>query len=128
KTPADSKAVSPVWQAAHAGPVRRALFNARGDRVISAGDDHTVKIWSAADSREMKSIVAHDGPVTGLAVSSDGAKVVSAGADKVVKVWTLASLKPDVKDTPTAVLPLPGPAQDVALSPDGTRIAAAFAG
>src|SRR5207248_6528200 len=102
--------------------------SARGDRIISAGDDGSVKIWSAADSREMKSIAAHDGPVTGLTVSSDGAKIISAGADRAVKVWVLAALKPDAKDTPAATIALPGPAQGVALSPDGTRIAAAFSG
>jgi WD40 repeat protein len=117
-----------VWQAAHAGPVRQAVFSPKGDRIVSASDDKTVKVWNAADGKEVKSIAAHDGAVSGVGVSADGLKLVSAGADKTVKVWDLTPPKPDAKpeDKPLAVFTLPAAARSVAVSPNGARVAAGF--
>src|SRR5262249_3893592 len=78
--------LSLTWQAAHAGPVRQAIFSPKGD-IISASDDKTIKTWNAGDGKQLKSIAAHDGPVAGIGVSADGSKLVSAGSDKTVKVW-----------------------------------------
>ena len=86
-----------LWQASHAGPVRQAALHPKGDRVVSCGDDKTVKLWNAADGKPVKSIAAHDGPVIGVGVSADGTKIASIGADKALKVWTLAAA-PGAKD------------------------------
>ncbi len=113
--------LSVVWQGRHAGPVRQAVLNARQDRVVSCGDDKTIKIWNAADGKLLRSLDAHDGPVTGVAVNADATRIVSGGADKTVKVWTL----PAQGSEKLVVLALPAGVSAVALSSDAQRVAAA---
>src|SRR5262249_20841604 len=110
-----------LWQAEHAGPVRQAVASPKGDRIVSAGDDKTVKIWNASDGKLIKSLAAHDGAVTGVGINLDGTRAVSTGADKTVTVWNLAG---NLEDKPVASITLPAPAQSVTISPNGARVAA----
>jgi WD40 repeat protein len=116
-----------VWTGAflvqgnHTGPVRQVAVAPQGDRVVSVGDDKQLRILDAKTGKEQKAIPAHDGPIVGLSFSADFTKAATAGADKTAKVWTLADGKA------VATVALPGPAQAVALSPNGTRLAVAFA-
>ena len=84
-----------LWQRQHQGPVRQAIFTPKGDQVISAGDDKAIKIWSAADGKEIKSLL-NESPIAHLSVNADGSKLATAGADKNVKIWTLADGKASV--------------------------------
>ena len=68
----------------------------------------------------MKAIAAGDGPVVSLSLTADGSKVATASSDKTAKVWTIADGKV------IASVVLAGPAQAVAISPNGTRLAVAF--
>ncbi len=108
-------------QGVHTGPVRQVFLTPQADRVFSCGDDKQFHIWDAKTGKESKKIAAHDAAVVGFSVSSDLAKVATAGADKTVKVWTVADGKA------VTTISLAGPAQAVALSPNGARIAVAFA-
>jgi WD40 repeat protein len=118
-----------TWEAAYAGPVRQVLFGPKGDQVFSCGDDKTIKIASTSDGKLIKSIPAHDGPVTGISLSPDGAKLVSCGSDNKIKTWTMAAPKPGASadDKPLAVFTVEGAPQAVTISPNGLRLAAAFA-
>ncbi len=104
--------------------MRQALFNGRYDRIVSCGDDKTVKVWNAADGKLVQSLDAHDGPVSGVAVNADATRIVSCGADKTVKVFALPA-KPGTKEEKPVVIALPAAASAVALSPNGLRIAVA---
>ncbi len=107
-----------VWGRMHAGPVRQALFTPKGDQIVSAGDDKAIKIWNAADGKEVKSL-ASDSPITHLSLNGDATKIATASADKNVKIWTIA----DGKFTPLA---LPAAVQSLSLSPNGQRVAIAL--
>jgi WD40 repeat protein len=116
-----------LWQQAHAGPVRQAVFTPKGDQVISAGDDKMVRMWNAGDGKAVKALTAHDGPVVGVSLSADGGRLATAGADKSVKVWSLTPARPEEKgaDKTVASFTLDAPAQSVTLSPSGQRVAVA---
>lgn len=110
---------SVAWQQPHEAPARRAVFTPKGDQVLSAGDDKAIRVWNAADGKAVKVLANPEGTVTQLGMSADGTRIASAGSDKTVKVWTLADGKP------VASLGVTGPAQALALSPSGQRVAAA---
>jgi WD40 repeat protein len=108
-----------TWQKSHQGPARRALFTPKGDQVISAGDDKAIRVWNAADAKEVKTLANPEGAITQLGLTADGSRLASAGTDKSIKVWNLAEGKPAV------TLPISGPALGLALAPNGQRVAVA---
>ncbi len=119
-----------LWQKQHAGPVRQAVFTPKGDQVVSAGDDKNIKIWNAADGKEVKTLT-NESPITHLSLNSDATKIATASpgpAPKekevqgaVVKIWTVADGKT------VATIPLPAAVQGLSLSPNAQRIAVAIA-
>jgi WD40 repeat protein len=108
-----------LWQRQHQGPVRQALFTPKGDQIVSAGDDKAIKIWNAADGKEVKAL-ASESAITHLSLNGDATKIATAGADKNVKIWTVADGKT------SATVTLPALAQGLALSPNGLRFAVAL--
>jgi WD40 repeat protein len=90
--------------------------------MISVGDDKLLHIRDAKNCKEVKALPAHDGAIVGIAVSADGAKAVTVGLDKTAKIWNLNDGKT------IAGIVLAGIPQSVALSPNGVRLAVAYAG
>ena len=58
-----------------------AAFDGGGDRLVSAGDDGTIRIWNAAGGDALVLLYRHEGIATGADFSGDGRDVVSAGDD-----------------------------------------------
>ncbi|HLW65547.1 MAG TPA: hypothetical protein VKS79_09530 [Gemmataceae bacterium] len=105
-----------LWQSSQTAAVRKAIFDAQGQRVFSVGDDKSLRILDVKTGKEQKAIVS-DAAITDVAITADGARAVTCGADKSIKVWNLADGKP------LLAIPLTNPAQHLALSPNGSRIA-----
>ncbi len=100
----------------HPGTVRAIAIAADGKTPISAGDDGTIRVWSAkADTAAV--IGAHEGPVTTLIPV--GERVISASGDGSVKLWQPAA------GTGKETLAHAGAVLAVAVSPDGARLATA---
>ncbi len=70
----------------HDGAVNGVAFSPRGDRLASASDDGTVKIWDAA-GKEVRTLRGHRGRALAVVFSHDGARVASAGEDGTVRLW-----------------------------------------
>ena len=65
------------------------IFTSDGKRLITAGFDHTVRIWerSVKSFRETACLWGHSSNVLSIALSPDGNWIVSGGQDRHVLLW-----------------------------------------
>jgi cytochrome c len=88
-------------------------------RMVTAGADAHIAIWTAGQPDPDKVLYGHNGPIVGLAVSPDGATLASASWDRSVRIWSLSDATSRV---------LEGNAQavnGVAIMPDGKNVVSA---
>jgi WD40 repeat protein len=91
-------------------------WSADGRRVLTGGDDGTLRLWDAGTGRELVRCLGHQGRVWGVVISADGRRALSGGADKTVRLWDLASGQELCRCTGHT-----GLVRGVALAPDGQR-------
>ena len=68
--------------------VGSASFSPDGEKIVSASDDNTVRIWSAVTGECEQSLAGYTGCVMSASFSPDGEKVVSASYDNTVRIWS----------------------------------------
>lgn len=64
-------------------------FSPRGDRIVSASADHSVKIFRVDDGSFLRVFEGHTHHVLGVSWKFDGRLIASCGADNVIKIWDL---------------------------------------
>lgn len=57
------------------------------NRLVTASEDGTIRLWSRDTGRELKCIDASDGPVTDLIVTPDEQFAVATALDGTVRIW-----------------------------------------
>ncbi|HMF20354.1 MAG TPA: WD40 repeat domain-containing protein, partial [Gemmataceae bacterium] len=108
-----------LWQKRLTGPAKKAAFSPKGDQLIVA-DGKSISYLNSADGKDAKSFPAHEEAILAFDLNSDGTRLATTAADKSVKIWNLADAK-----KPATVIPLNAPAQAIAFSPNGLRLAVA---
>lgn len=101
----------------HKGNVLAVVLAAKGDFIVSAGADKTVRIWSADGKEKFKPITAKDVP-TCVAVSPDGKRIAYAGWDGAIHQVN-ADNGEAIGERPAEQ----GPIFSLAFSPDGKLLA-----
>jgi len=100
------------------GSLHRAVVSQDGKRIITCGDDKTIKVWDLASGEELRTLRGHNGSIYALAVSPDGKYIASGGDEGIIKLWN-AQTGAEVmtlREGQSAVLA-------VAFKPDGRQLA-----
>jgi cytochrome c len=91
----------------------------RDGRIVTAGADAHIAIWTPGKPEPDKILDGHSGPIAAVAVSPDGKWLASGSWDHTVRLWPLADGAPVV---------LEGNSQNVngvAFTPDGSSVVSA---
>lgn len=104
---------------AAATPIRVLALSADGRLLASAGTG-AISLWSLPDGVLLKELKGHGNYVRSLASSADGKLLVSGSSDKTVKLWSLP------EGQLSKSFDAQGPVRSVALSADGTQLAASL--
>lgn len=71
----------------HTSSIRACAFSPDGTRVVSAGEDLTIRVWEIATSKQIALLQGHNAPANDCAFSPDGLGVISASDDSTVRLW-----------------------------------------
>lgn len=82
-----------VWKLhiGHQGSIRSITPNSSSTRLVSAGEDHSAKIWNMKAQQEEKTLSGHEGVIHDVDISPDDQLVATASADSTIKIWSLQS-------------------------------------
>ena len=103
----------------HLKGLKAARWSPDGERIATASQDATVRIWDASSGELLETLV-HPGAVEDIAWSPDSSRLVTTDQDGAVRVW-------EVNTNTSSELPNPDRYRFSSLSwsPDGDRIVAA---
>lgn len=100
------------------GQVTSVVFSPDGKRLVTGGEDRTVRMWDVSSRRELATFDGHTAEVLTVAISPDGGTIASGSVDRTLRLWDVA--------TSRGVGVLEGHhdmVRSVAFSPDGRRLA-----
>ena len=102
----------------HSGALRSVAHSPDGLTLASSSDDHTIKLWGAANGKLLRTLEGHTGGISTVAFSPDGNTLASGSNDKTIKLWDARSgdLLQTLKGHTNSVL-------SVAFAPDGQTLA-----
>jgi len=83
-----------LWTFRHGNTVRSVRFSPDGALVISASNDLTARLFSAADGGQVCNPMPHRGEVFVAAFSPNGKLAVTGGYDAMVRLWEIPSGRP----------------------------------
>ena len=78
-----------LLQRGHAAGVSAIAFSADGSRMITGGQDSTVRVWRVADRMLLRVLPYHMVGVTGLALSPDGRLLASGDGAGWLRTWDM---------------------------------------
>jgi hypothetical protein len=77
--------------AGHQGHILCVAFSPDGRQAVTGSADHTARLWSVADGREVRPLEGHTDEVLAVAFSPDGKRILTGSADRTIRLWDAAS-------------------------------------
>ena len=78
------------WRA-HGDSVLGLQYSADASRLVTAGADRLVRVWSLPDAKPVATLEGHTAQVLSAGFNTNATQVVSGGADKQLFVWDIAT-------------------------------------
>ena len=75
-------------------PVMDVTFSNDGQRIVSGGADHNVRVWNTKTGQPIGTPMMQTNAVTNAALSEDGSDVAFVSADDSVRVWNAVTGQP----------------------------------
>src|SRR5262249_60873968 len=75
--------------------ILRAACSPHGERIVTASEDQTARVWEAAPGRPLATLKGHTGPVRDARFSPDGRRIVTASDDRTARLWDVATRQPN---------------------------------
>ena len=69
------------------GRIWQIALSPDGQRIVTASDDHTARVWSAANGQLLVNLEGHTASVGDAEFSPDGQRIVTASDDGTARVW-----------------------------------------
>jgi WD40 repeat protein len=77
----------------HSEEVFDIAFLPDGSRLVTAGHDHTIRLWDTERHRQLAVLRGHNDYVFSLAISQNGQRIVSSSGDGTVRIWESTPLR-----------------------------------
>ena len=101
-------------------PVSAVAFSPDGTRLVSGGEDNTLRLWDVQTGQRIgQPLRGHGGDVLSVVFSPDGTRLASGGYDGTVRLWNAQNGQRIGKPMRWHEK---GQVRSVAFSPDGTRL------
>ncbi|MFF3543255.1 hypothetical protein ACFYXD_15555 [Streptomyces platensis] len=106
----------------HTRALTTLAFAPDGRTLVTASDDHTVKLWDSTGHRLLATLVGHVAGVNAIAIAPDSRTLATAADDSTVRLWDLTTHRAKAVLTSHQ-----GAVNGVAFSRDGHTLATAGA-
>jgi WD40 repeat protein len=71
----------------HSAKVRTAVFSPDGNRVVTASEDGTARIWDARTGKSIHTLLGHANTVENAIFSPNGSRVLTTSSDSTARIW-----------------------------------------